>query len=37
MSIKYNTATWNIIEKFASLEDNTMRVLGMKFPREGYT
>ena len=28
---------WNIIEKFASSEDNTMRVLGMKFPREGYT
>ena len=28
---------WNIIEKFASLEDNTMRVLGMKFPKEGYT
>jgi hypothetical protein len=28
---------WNIIEKFASSEDNTMRVLGMKFPKEGYT
>tara|TARA_B100000609_G_scaffold178678_1_gene157975 strand:- start:149 stop:745 length:597 start_codon:yes stop_codon:yes gene_type:complete len=28
---------WNIVEKFASSEDNTMRVLGMKFPREGYT
>ena len=27
---------WNIVEKFASSEDNTMRVLGMKFPREGY-
>ena len=25
---------WNIVEKFASSEDNTMRVLGMKFPRE---
>ena len=28
---------WNIVEKFASSEDNTMRVLGMKFPKEGYT
>ena len=28
---------WNVIEKFASSEDSTMRVLGMKFPREGYT
>jgi len=28
---------WNVIEKFASSEDNTMRVLGMKFPKEGYT
>ena len=28
---------WDIVERFASLEDNTMRVLGMKFPREGYT
>jgi|TARA_B110001454_G_scaffold193120_1_gene193809 nicotinamide mononucleotide adenylyltransferase len=28
---------WNVVEGFASAEDNTMRVLGMKFPREGYT
>ena len=28
---------WSIVEKFASTEDNTMRVLGMKFPKEGYT
>ena len=28
---------WDIVEGFASSEDNTMRVLGMKFPREGYT
>ena len=28
---------WNVVEKFASSEDNTMRILGMKFPREGYT
>jgi len=28
---------WNVVEKFASSDDNTMRVLGMKFPREGYT
>ena len=28
---------WKIIEGFASAEDKTMRVLGMKFPREGYS
>jgi nicotinamide mononucleotide adenylyltransferase len=28
---------WDVVEGFASSEDNTMRVLGMKFPREGYT
>jgi len=27
---------WKIVEEFASSEDKTMRVLGMKFPREGY-
>ena len=27
---------WKIVEDFASSEDKTMRVLGMKFPREGY-
>ena len=27
---------WSIVEGFASSEDKTMRVLGMKFPREGY-
>ena len=27
---------WNIVEKFARMEDNTTRVMGMKFPNEGY-
>jgi hypothetical protein len=27
---------WNIIDKFARIEDSTMRVMGMKFPKEGY-
>ncbi len=27
---------WSVVEGFASSEDKTMRVLGMKFPREGY-
>ena len=27
---------WNIVEKFARIEDSTMRVMGMKFPKEGY-
>jgi hypothetical protein len=27
---------WNIVDKFARIEDSTMRVMGMKFPKEGY-
>jgi len=27
---------WKIIEKYAKLEDETTRVLGMKFPKDGY-
>jgi hypothetical protein len=27
---------WNVVEKFASEEDSTTRVMGMKFPRDGY-
>jgi hypothetical protein len=27
---------WNIVEKFARMEDSTARVMGMKFPHEGY-
>ena len=27
---------WEIIEKFATDEDKTKRVLGMKFPKQGY-
>jgi len=27
---------WNIVEKFARMEDSTKRVMGMKFPKEGY-
>ncbi len=27
---------WNIVEKFAKMEDYTKRVAGMKFPKDGY-
>jgi hypothetical protein len=27
---------WNIVDKFARIEDSTMRVMGLKFPKEGY-
>ena len=27
---------WNIVKKFARMEDGTRRVMGMKFPKEGY-
>ena len=28
---------WNIVEKFAKMEDMTTRVIGMKFPKEGWS
>lgn len=27
---------WDVVDKFARMEDNTMRIMGMKFPKEGY-
>ena len=27
---------WNVVEKYANLEDETTRVVGMKFPKDGY-
>jgi hypothetical protein len=27
---------WDIVDKFARMEDSTARVMGMKFPQEGY-
>ena len=27
---------WHIVERFANMEDQTTRVVGMKFPKEGY-
>jgi len=29
-------ANWGIVDKFARSEDNTVRVMGMKFPKDGY-
>lgn len=28
---------WKTVEKYASMEDRTTRVLGMKFPKEGWS
>ena len=27
---------WDVVERFAGLDDGTKRVMGMKFPQEGY-
>jgi hypothetical protein len=27
---------WDVVDKFARIEDSTTRVMGMKFPKEGY-
>lgn len=27
---------WDVVDKFARMEDGTKRVMGMKFPKEGY-
>lgn len=34
--VKIIERNWAVVEQFAGAEDSTRRVLGMKFPREGY-
>ncbi len=35
--VKIIEEEWAIVEKFANMEDKTTRVVGMKFPKEGYS
>lgn len=35
--IKIIEENWNVVEKYANIEDTTTRVAGMKFPREGWS
>ncbi len=35
--IKIIQEEWNTIERFANQEDQTTRIVGMKFPKEGYS
>lgn len=35
--IKIIEENWNVVKKYASMEDTTTRVAGMKFPREGWS
>ena len=35
--IKIIEEEWETVEKFANMEDETTRVVGMKFPKEGYS
>ncbi len=35
--IKVIEEEWETVEKFANMEDETTRVVGMKFPKEGYS
>lgn len=34
--VKIIEDNWGIVEKFSKMEDQTTRVAGMKFPKEGY-
>lgn len=34
--VKIIEKNWKIVEKFSKIEDQTTRVVGMKFPKEGY-
>lgn len=34
--IKIIEENWNVVERYAESEDATTRVMGMKFPKEGY-
>ncbi len=35
--IKIIEDEWETVEKFANMEDQTTRIVGMKFPKEGYS
>ena len=35
--VKIIEEEWKTVEKFASIEDQTTRIVGMKFPKEGYS
>ena len=35
--VKIIEEEWETVEKFASQEDQTTRIVGMKFPKEGYS
>ncbi len=35
--VKIIEEEWTTVEKFANMEDRTTRVVGMKFPKEGYS
>jgi hypothetical protein len=35
--VKIIESDWKIVEKFAKMEDRTTRVIGMKFPKEGWS
>jgi len=35
--VKIIEEEWKIVEKFANQEDQTTRIIGMKFPKEGYS
>ena len=34
--VKIIRDNWDVVKKFASEEDMTMKIAGMKFPKEGY-
>ncbi len=35
--VKIIEEEWETVEKFANIEDQTTRIVGMKFPKEGYS
>jgi len=35
--VKIIEEEWETVEKFASIEDQTTKIVGMKFPKEGYS
>jgi hypothetical protein len=36
-SVRIIEENWDIVQKYAVLEDKTMRILGMKFPKDGMS
>ena len=36
MAVKIIKENWSVIDKYATAQDETIKILGVKFPRRGF-